>query len=125
MLAILVYTCSMTILQISNDPNGHIALGDDGFEVFKSKITILRLLDCHNSPRRAIGCLGEQNDSSGGLLTTSLQPTRNGEQVVTIYSQWRAKLLAVASNWLTAYCCTFQARFDAFRSSFPSSNLLQ
>jgi hypothetical protein len=70
MLAILVYTCSMTVLQVYNDPKGHIALGDTWFEVFKLKISILRLLDCHNSPRRANSSLGEQNGSSGGLLAS-------------------------------------------------------
>jgi hypothetical protein len=42
MLAILVCTCSMTILHVSNDPKGHITLGGDWFEVFKSKISVLR-----------------------------------------------------------------------------------
>ena len=77
MLAILVCTCSMTVLQVPNDPKGHITLGDAWFEDFKSKISILRWLDCHNSPRRATGCLGEQNGSSGGLLASQLAMASN------------------------------------------------
>jgi hypothetical protein len=38
MLAILVNTCKVHVLQVSNDPMGHIALGDSWFEVFKSNI---------------------------------------------------------------------------------------
>jgi uncharacterized ferritin-like protein (DUF455 family) len=66
MLAILVRTCSMTVLQVSNDPKGHIALGDAWFEVFKSKISNLRLLDCHSSPRRVNGSRGELEGRTGG-----------------------------------------------------------
>ena len=66
MLAILVCTRSMTVLQVSNDPKGHIALGDAWFEVFKSKISILKLQDCHSSPRRVNCSQGELEGRTGG-----------------------------------------------------------
>ena len=98
MLAWLVNTCWVHVLQVSNDPKGHITLRDTWFEDFGHKIPVLRLLNCHNSPRRANSLPRRAKHSSWSVHS---QPTRNGELV---NSQWQVSKLAMASYRETAPC---------------------
>jgi hypothetical protein len=77
MLACLVNTCWVYVLQVSNDPKGHITLRDTWFEVFGSKIPFLSVLDCPNSPRRAITRHGELDLRMGGPARPQLATASN------------------------------------------------
>ena len=61
-----VYTCQMNVLQVSYDQICSKTLRDTWFEVFGSKIPFLSVLDCPNSPRRAITRHGELDLRMGG-----------------------------------------------------------
>jgi hypothetical protein len=61
-----VYTCQMNVLQVSYDQICSKTLRDTWFEVFGSKIPFLGVLDCHNSPRRAITRHSELEGRTGG-----------------------------------------------------------
>jgi hypothetical protein len=58
-----VITCHMSVLQVFYDQICSNKLRDTWFEVFGSKIPFLQVLDCHNSPQRAITRHSEQNEA--------------------------------------------------------------
>jgi hypothetical protein len=84
MLAKHVNTCHTSALYVSYDQICFKILRGTWFEVFGLKIPFLQVLNCHNSPWRAITRNGEQNGRPGGLLATN--------------SQWRVVQLAMASK---------------------------
>jgi hypothetical protein len=73
MLTKCVNTCHINVLHVFYDQICTNMLRDTWFEVFGLKIPFSKVLDCHNSPQQAITRHGEQNGSSGGLLTTNSQ----------------------------------------------------
>jgi hypothetical protein len=53
------------------------------FEVFGLKIPFLQVMDCHDSPGRAITRHGEQNKTEPRFC---LPPTRHGEQLLASHT---------------------------------------
>jgi hypothetical protein len=82
-----VYTCQMNVLQVSYDQICSNILRDTWFEVFGSKIPFSHVLDCHNSPQRAITRHSELEGRTGG-------PARLQLAAASSYSPWRASSLA-------------------------------
>jgi hypothetical protein len=72
----------MSILQVFYDQICFKTLRDTWFEVFGSKIPFLGVLDCHNSPRRAITRHSKLEGRKGGPARLPSKVTRHGEQVV-------------------------------------------
>jgi hypothetical protein len=91
MLAKRVYTCQMNVLQVSYDQICTNMLRDTWFEVFGSKIPFLSVLDCPNSPRRAITRHGELELRMGGFARPQLAMASYHSPPQQIYSPRRVR----------------------------------
>jgi hypothetical protein len=103
-------------------PSAMICLGMIEIEVFEWKISFLRVLDCHSSPRRANGSRGELEGQMGvstrlllAMASRCSPPTHN-------HSPWRANSGAAhclfASGWFWRFASgSFQAIFLSYKPS--------
>jgi hypothetical protein len=86
-----VYTCQMNVLQVFYDQICTNMLRDTWFEVFGLKIPFLQVLDCHNSPRRAITRHGEQTAHEACFTRLQLAVASYCSPPQQIYSPWRVR----------------------------------
>ena len=86
-----VYTCQMNVLQVSYDQICSKTLRDTWFEVFGSKIPFLSVLDCPNSPQRAITRHGELELRMGGFARPQLVAASCCSPPQQIYSPRRVR----------------------------------
>ena len=89
--AIHVNTCQMNVLQVFYDQICTNMLRDTWFEVFGSKIPFLSVLDCPNSPRRAITRHGKLELRRGGLTRPQLATASYHSPPQQIYSPRRVR----------------------------------